>query len=505
MKSLQLILCCGLCVCLWAQTVRFVPDGYATINAAIDAAASGDTIRIGAGTYREQLVVSKDLVFVGAGINSTILREALSNPDSTIMVVNNVDVTLRGIRFHGGGEWEGGRRGVMAHDAHLTITQSAFVQCFNVSIAATNGKLDVDSTIISCINGGATIFIDSTADYTGMSADIGVLCMNTHFHLSNIIAGAQIDHIIMVCPNVHSMPVLLGYDFPPDTTQYSQGTIERCTLYGSRLAYYGQGIRVVGQPIGKHRAELTIRNNRIKGMVVDSNSAKPNNPITAGISFEGWEAYGDIYGNDIQHFNSGISFYGLCTGSVHGNTIKNNGRYGVVTSTGYPATLHQPDLGGGVLGSKGGNTIIDNGLWNIYNRNSDTLWACSNDWGSTDTATIRSKFYDHAKDTAVGPVIINCQVFTPATPASVKPMPSAISLSRPSQGSIRVDNVAPGPFSVCVCDLRGRELGRRIGESQGFAARRSVTIDLSRLSPGIYLLQIFSGSGKTTGDFMITR
>ena len=57
-----------------AATVRCVPvsgpgcgASYATINAAVTAAASGDTVKIAAGTYAEAISTSKTLNFVGAG------------------------------------------------------------------------------------------------------------------------------------------------------------------------------------------------------------------------------------------------------------------------------------------------------------------------------------------------------------------------------------------------------------------------------------------------------
>ena len=49
-----------------AQELR-VPQQYATIQQAINAAAEGDTIRVSAGTYREHVVVSKNnLVILGS-------------------------------------------------------------------------------------------------------------------------------------------------------------------------------------------------------------------------------------------------------------------------------------------------------------------------------------------------------------------------------------------------------------------------------------------------------
>src|SRR5262245_16642221 len=57
-----------------AFTTITVPTDFLTIQSAIDAADSGDTIRILAGIYTEQLTISKDLTIMGSGVESTIVN-----------------------------------------------------------------------------------------------------------------------------------------------------------------------------------------------------------------------------------------------------------------------------------------------------------------------------------------------------------------------------------------------------------------------------------------------
>ncbi len=74
----------------------YVPGTYATIQAAVDAAAaSGDVIHVAAGTYREQVKIDgKSLDLVGAGVGSTIL-EAVDVGDRTTYSVTQWNATAR--------------------------------------------------------------------------------------------------------------------------------------------------------------------------------------------------------------------------------------------------------------------------------------------------------------------------------------------------------------------------------------------------------------------------
>jgi parallel beta-helix repeat protein len=54
--------------------VVVVPRDFPTIQAAVDAAAPGDTISVSSGTYTEEVVVGKDLNLRGAGAGTTIIK-----------------------------------------------------------------------------------------------------------------------------------------------------------------------------------------------------------------------------------------------------------------------------------------------------------------------------------------------------------------------------------------------------------------------------------------------
>lgn len=68
----------------------------ASIQAAINAAANGDTINVAAGTYTEDLIVSKSVALVGAGAGTTILLGATNNTTGEHITISAPNVTIEG-------------------------------------------------------------------------------------------------------------------------------------------------------------------------------------------------------------------------------------------------------------------------------------------------------------------------------------------------------------------------------------------------------------------------
>jgi hypothetical protein len=99
-----------------AATITAQSCDLADVQAAISAAADGDTVAIPAGTsaWAAQLVVNagKNLTIQGAGIDQTIIIDEVpkdGSPESTLMIVNTVagkSFRLTGITFSGGSQMD---------------------------------------------------------------------------------------------------------------------------------------------------------------------------------------------------------------------------------------------------------------------------------------------------------------------------------------------------------------------------------------------------------------
>jgi hypothetical protein len=69
-----------------------VPTAFPTIQAAVDAAAPGSTVRILRGTYTEQVRIAKSLTIVGAGMDKTVIRLPAAPQPNTNDETNIVDI-----------------------------------------------------------------------------------------------------------------------------------------------------------------------------------------------------------------------------------------------------------------------------------------------------------------------------------------------------------------------------------------------------------------------------
>lgn len=89
---------------VWAQTTRYVPSEYPSIQAAVNASTAGDIVQIAAGTYSQNnyawtdFVINKSISLIGAGSGQTIIQ--FTNKQHGLEIVTPASaVTIQGITF----------------------------------------------------------------------------------------------------------------------------------------------------------------------------------------------------------------------------------------------------------------------------------------------------------------------------------------------------------------------------------------------------------------------
>jgi hypothetical protein len=80
-----------------------VPQQYATIQAAVNAAREGDTVRVAAGTYSEHVLISgKAIALVGAGAEQTSIDAAHAGRPITVSTTGDGQVNVSGFTLKNG-------------------------------------------------------------------------------------------------------------------------------------------------------------------------------------------------------------------------------------------------------------------------------------------------------------------------------------------------------------------------------------------------------------------
>jgi hypothetical protein len=372
---------------------------WRTIQHALDNAIdSGDMplIHVAAGTYRENLNITRRVRIVGAGVGDPL-------------EVTGITVIEPAVRD------SGSAAPYHSINAGAQVELSNFVFRYG-RVQATGGRLYIDNVWFWWVSGR----------YALRLREVGF------FHISqsefrtpgNVYADYALE-IISSIGEIHGGYFGDHFDHPINITQYTPGVIESygddgysyrgaiasvlvdgVTIRGSNV-FYADGIRVFFD------ASATIRNSEILRLHDEAEAWREGTSegSAAGIDLH-FEREGRARGsvriinNTIAGFDSGIAVnMGGKRVLISGNDIS------AVTHTvkihdGRTPTLDKADptldFGGGPMGSPGGNIFRNAGDLAFFHQKGYDIFACFNDWEVSGAAAIEARIRDKNDDSSLG-------------------------------------------------------------------------------------------------------
>ncbi len=370
-----------------------------SIQAAINAASSGDTINVAAGNYKEQLVIDKSLTLQGTGAGTTIIEA----PDTmaattwthrrtafqTLIEVNGtsahgITVNISGFTIDGLNKSSADPRytGIVYHNANGTISNNTITKFGNNPPKGADGWgiFVVEGSNVTISNntvdkwGKGGIVVDGDNDYT--STDV------TATITGNIITGA--GEITAVAQN--------GIQISRGAT----GTVSKNTVNGNYydgsdwsgsgiLLYYSKNVLVSENTLTGNQTGIYING--------DSTTYPPDTYTTDG---------SQIIDNDIKDGKYGIAILHTKDTTITGNTISGNTASGFRLRADETNTIIRGNnitrnntsdaaTAGGILIEKDANAdqitanfnnIVGNKQYGIFNGSTtDTVNATNNWWG----------------------------------------------------------------------------------------------------------------------------
>ncbi len=295
-----------------AATTRYVypgasgPNNYTTIQAAIDNATAGDTIRVWAGTYNENVVVNKTVILIGNGTTNTSI-DGKGSGDVILITANWTNVS--GFKIKGSGD---GNSGIKLNGvSNCTISNNS---CLNNDYGIYLYKASTNYLIGNNIsNNNVGIYLRSSLNNN--------ITNNNFLNDGIFITGYWIEHW-----NTHTIPLnnlvngkpvyywknLTTGTIPSGASQVILANCSNILVENQNCSYTTIGIRL------GFSSNNTLRNN-----TCNSNNM---NGISIFSSFDG-----NLVENNNCSYNNinGIGIGNSIRGTIENNTCNSNLNYGI--------------------------------------------------------------------------------------------------------------------------------------------------------------------------------
>jgi hypothetical protein len=281
-----------------------VPYHHATIQAAIDAASSGDTITVAAGTYQEQLIIDgKSIEIIGAGSGLTEIRSlpvlsqsfdvAGTDYYAVVGVVNGANLTLRRVTVNGDGQ------GI----ANPIFTGVGFrnSQGFLVNCAIKNMK----DTPMSSTNKNHGVFM-----FNDGGTEQEITMKHCHFSenqkTSVSVSGLNTVGVLEKCIIQGVGPTTVIAQNGVQVSYGARASIDGCTLtdhcYTGTFPWTASGVVSYYCPYVEIKNCPEIRDNQTAAYFVNTPGAFKNNTLFAGVNAQGNN--GNFYGVIVDDMGS---------------------------------------------------------------------------------------------------------------------------------------------------------------------------------------------------------
>jgi hypothetical protein len=367
----------------------FVPGNYGTIQAAINAASSGDTIYVAAGRYNEILSINKSITIIGAGstLTTVYFHQVGQSP---IVTIEAPSVELQGLEFNGG-------------EYNPDYDDYEEVSC--VGISATNTNLELRDVYVNQ-------FVNKHVRVSGGSLDAKDVAFDTRHVDMQCDLGFELNGCEAIIDNLRQEDG--GIDHTIDINEdpsfgHADVTIQHSVIRATDLSY-GDCIR------SRQEVNLTVYD-----CTLYRNPGSGSNDPNTGVNVSAYNIDATITQSHFSGMPTGILFGGSLPNSnrvmVEKNSFTNCTKSAVfIGNTHYEGI----DLGQGAFGSIGQNTFSNPTAFDVELNNTEVdIHAALNSW-SYPWPNIGEGIWDADDDPSLGSVIYKMQPLRPNLKATTR-------------------------------------------------------------------------------------